>query len=125
MVRGRSMDAVSALDARPGHAFRQRYGDRLHACAPRAGFLLALTRDGKTLLKGGAGMFYDRVPLMIPIFEKLPVEQCPCLTPTGKSSKLNLLSESAYRRASESAKHFVERCAREAGPGIAYAPRRL
>ena len=34
--------------------------------APRAGFLLALTNDGKTLLKGGVGMFYDRVPLMLP-----------------------------------------------------------
>src|ERR1700720_3028804 len=32
--------------------------------APRAGFLLLLTRDGKTLLKGGVGRFYDRVPLM-------------------------------------------------------------
>jgi len=40
--------------------------------APRAGFLLTLTRDGKTLLKGGAGLFYDRVPLMVPAFSELP-----------------------------------------------------
>jgi len=40
--------------------------------APRAGFLLALTKDGKTLLKGGAGLFYDRVPLMVPVFPDLP-----------------------------------------------------
>jgi outer membrane receptor for ferrienterochelin and colicin len=40
--------------------------------APRAGLLLALTRDGKTLLKGGVGRFYDRVPLMVPIFPALP-----------------------------------------------------
>src|SRR5258706_8699268 len=40
--------------------------------APRAGFLLALTKDGKTLLKGGVGRFYDRVPLMIPVFPHLP-----------------------------------------------------
>lgn len=40
--------------------------------APRAGFLLALTKDGKTLLKGGVGLFYDRVPLMIPTFSDLP-----------------------------------------------------
>ena len=40
--------------------------------APRAGFLLTLTRDGKTLLKGGAGMFYDRIPLMVPVFPDLP-----------------------------------------------------
>ncbi len=40
--------------------------------APRAGFLLALTRDGKTLLKGGVGQFYDRIPLMVPVFPDLP-----------------------------------------------------
>jgi len=40
--------------------------------APRAGFLLALTKDGKTLLKGGVGRFYDRVPLMAPAFADLP-----------------------------------------------------
>jgi hypothetical protein len=40
--------------------------------APRAGFLLALTRDGKTLLKGGVGLFYDRVPLMAPAFPDIP-----------------------------------------------------
>ena len=31
--------------------------------APRGGVMLALTKDGKTLLKGGGGIFYDRVPL--------------------------------------------------------------
>ena len=39
--------------------------------APRAGFLLALTKDGRTLLKGGVGVFYDRVPLMVPVFPDL------------------------------------------------------
>jgi outer membrane receptor protein involved in Fe transport len=40
--------------------------------APRAGFLLAVTGDGKTLLKGGVGLFYDRVPLMAATFPDLP-----------------------------------------------------
>jgi outer membrane receptor protein involved in Fe transport len=40
--------------------------------APRAGFLLSLTSDSKTTLRGGAGIFYDRVPLMIPAFEEFP-----------------------------------------------------
>ena len=40
--------------------------------APRAGFLLALTGDERTLLKGGVGVFYDRVPLMVPTFPELP-----------------------------------------------------
>lgn len=40
--------------------------------APRIGFLLALTTDGKTLLKGGIGAFYDQVPLLVPAFDQLP-----------------------------------------------------
>lgn len=40
--------------------------------APRVGFVLALTRDNRTVLKGGAGLFYDRVPLDVPAFRYLP-----------------------------------------------------
>ncbi|MGO9261201.1 MAG: TonB-dependent receptor domain-containing protein [Bryobacteraceae bacterium] len=40
--------------------------------APRAGFALMLTRDARTILKGGAGLFYDRVPLNIASFPLLP-----------------------------------------------------
>jgi len=39
--------------------------------APRAGF--CCTEPGtKTLLKGGIGLFYDRVPLMVPTFPDIP-----------------------------------------------------
>jgi Carboxypeptidase regulatory-like domain len=51
--------------------------------APRAGFLLALTADGKTLLKGGAGLFYGRVPLMIPTFPDLPDRTVTVLDQNG------------------------------------------
>jgi hypothetical protein len=51
--------------------------------APRAGFLLALTRDGRTLLKGGVGLFYDRVPLMVPIFPDLPDRTVTVLDQNG------------------------------------------
>ena len=51
--------------------------------APRAGFVLALTGDGKTLLKGGAGYFYDRVPLNIPAFRHLPNRTVETLDPAG------------------------------------------
>lgn len=40
--------------------------------APRAGLTLALTSDRKTLLKAGAGLFYDRVPLNVPAFPSFP-----------------------------------------------------
>jgi hypothetical protein len=40
--------------------------------SPRAGVILALSNDGKTLLKAGGGIFYDRVPLTLPVFESFP-----------------------------------------------------
>jgi outer membrane receptor protein involved in Fe transport len=45
--------------------------------APRAGFALMLTRDAKTLFKGGVGLFYDRVPLNIASFPFLPAARLP------------------------------------------------
>ncbi len=52
---------------------------------PRAGLLLAVTRDGKTLLKGGMGLFYDRVPLMVPVFPALPDRTVTVLGQGGTS----------------------------------------
>ena len=57
--------------------------DSTHA-APRAGFLLTLTRDGKTLLKGGVGLFYDRVPLMAASFTELPDRTVAVLGPNSE-----------------------------------------
>jgi hypothetical protein len=51
--------------------------------APRAGFALALTGDAKTLLKGGIGLFYDRVPLNTASFPLLPDRTIVNLGPTG------------------------------------------
>ena len=59
--------------------------------APRAGFVLALTKDNRTLLKGGAGFFYDRVPLNIPTFVDLPSRTVAMLDPTGQ-----VLSSTTY-----------------------------
>jgi Carboxypeptidase regulatory-like domain len=51
---------------------------------PRSGFVLALTADRKTLLKGGAGIFYDRVPLMVASFPDLPGRTVSLLEPNGQ-----------------------------------------
>jgi len=59
---------------------------------PRAGFALMLTKDAKTLLKGGAGLFYDRVPLNIASFPLLPDRTVVSLDPTGA-----VLSSVTYR----------------------------
>jgi hypothetical protein len=50
--------------------------------APRAGFVLSLT-DGKTVLKGGAGFYYDRLPLNVPSFRFLPDRTVTQLNPSG------------------------------------------
>ena len=51
--------------------------------APRVGFALALTRDAKTLLKGGVGLFYDRVPLNTESFTLLPDRTIETIAPSG------------------------------------------
>ena len=43
-----------------------------HNFAPRLAFAYVLTSDNKTLLRGGAGLFYDKVPLNVGTFEQLP-----------------------------------------------------
>jgi hypothetical protein len=81
--------------------------------APRAGFLLSLTNDGRTLLKGGVGMFYDRVPLMIPTFEELPDRTVSLLDKNGNASSsvsyLNRLTGGLHNPASVSWNIALER----------------
>jgi hypothetical protein len=62
---------------------RDSVTDSVHA-APRVGFQLALTSDGKTMLHGGGGLFYDRVPLMIPTFSSFPARTVSLLDPSGQ-----------------------------------------
>jgi hypothetical protein len=51
--------------------------------APRASLTFALTRDRKTLLKAGAGLFYDRVPLNAPAFPNFPDRTILTFDPAG------------------------------------------
>lgn len=59
---------------------------------PRAGMAYALTTDGRTLLRGGAGLFYDRVNLNAPTFPELPFRTETRFSPGGEP-----LSVTAYR----------------------------
>jgi len=51
--------------------------------APRAGLTLALTKDRRTLLKAGGGLFYDRVPLNARAFPFFPDRTVSTFDPTG------------------------------------------
>ena len=62
--------------------------------APRASLTLALTRDRRTLLKAGAGLFYDRVPLNAPVFPNFPDRTIVSFDPAG-----NLTSSVPYSNA--------------------------
>jgi len=42
--------------------------------APRLGFVIAPTRDNKTALRGGIGLYYDKIPLNVSTFLAYPAE---------------------------------------------------
>lgn len=42
--------------------------------APRLGFVFAPTRDSKTALRGGIGLYYDKIPLNVSTFVSYPAE---------------------------------------------------
>jgi hypothetical protein len=42
--------------------------------APRIGFVFAPTRDNRTAIRGGVGLFYDKIPLNVAIFPRFPAE---------------------------------------------------
>ena len=69
---------------------RDSVTDSTHA-APRAGITLALTRDRRTLLKAGGGLFYDRVPLNVAAFPEFPARTVLTLGPQGE-----VLGSTAY-----------------------------
>jgi hypothetical protein len=53
-----------------------------------------LTKDAKTVLKGGAGLFYDRVPLNIASFPLLPDRTIALLSPAGSVLSSQTLTNS-------------------------------
>jgi len=57
--------------------------DSIHA-APRVGLTLALTKDHRTLLKAGGGLFYDRVPLNARAFPFFPDRTLVTFDATGE-----------------------------------------
>ena len=42
--------------------------------APRIGFVFAPTKDGRTAIRGGVGLFYDKIPFNVAVFTKYPAQ---------------------------------------------------
>jgi outer membrane receptor protein involved in Fe transport len=42
--------------------------------APRIGFVFAPIRDGKTAIRGGVGLFYDKIPFNVAVFQRYPAQ---------------------------------------------------
>jgi outer membrane receptor protein involved in Fe transport len=42
--------------------------------APRIGFVFAPTRDGRTAIRGGVGLFYDKIPFNVAVFTRYPAQ---------------------------------------------------
>jgi hypothetical protein len=66
--------------------------------APRAGLTFALTRDRKTLLKAGGGLFYDRVPLNIAAFPEFPARSVLDLGTSGEVVGSTAYTNTIYGR---------------------------
>jgi hypothetical protein len=53
------------------------------AISPRGGFVFSPTKKGKTILRGGAGVFYDRLPLLAGDFTQNPSRQVTYFNTSG------------------------------------------
>jgi hypothetical protein len=51
--------------------------------APRIGFVFAPTRDNRTAIRGGVGLFYDKIPLNVAAFPNFPAQTITQFTSDG------------------------------------------
>lgn len=49
--------------------------------APRIGFVFAPTRNNRTAIRGGFGVFFDKIPINIAIFSKFPAQTITSFAP--------------------------------------------
>jgi hypothetical protein len=69
---------------------------RSAAFAPRAGLVYALGEDQKTIIRAGAGLFYDRVPLLAADFRDNPTRVESFYDVTGALIQTPLALQNAY-----------------------------
>ncbi len=66
------------------------------AFSPRAGMAYSLSQDHKTVLRAGAGLFYDRVPLLATTFTQNPVRVISFYDQGGQLAGTPLVFQNAY-----------------------------
>jgi hypothetical protein len=69
---------------------------RSAAFAPRAGLAYALDKSNKTVFHAGAGLFYDRVPLLAASFPQNPIRVVSFYDQTGLIAGTPLVFQNAY-----------------------------
>ena len=78
----------------------QTIGERA-AIAPRVGLLYSPWRQGRTVLRSGVGLFYDRVPLLAGDFTENPDRSVTLFDTSGNPLGPPLVYHNAYQRVSE------------------------
>jgi len=53
--------------------------------APRIGVVFAPTRDNRTAIRGGFGVFFDKIPINVSIFTRFPAQTITNYAPDGKT----------------------------------------
>ena len=56
--------------------------------APRIGFVFAPTRDNRTAIRGGFGVFFDKIPINVAIFTGFPAQTITNYAPDGRRSSV-------------------------------------
>jgi hypothetical protein len=76
---------------------------RANNLAPRLGFVVSPFNDARTIVRGGVGLFYDKIPINVGVFEQyqdftLATFAPDGLTPVrGPSTSLNIVENNAFR----------------------------
>ncbi len=85
--------------------------------APRIGFVLLPTASDRTVVRGGIGLFYDKIPLNIGAFEQYPNMRVTTFAPDGVTvvDGPRLFRNTAPARSKESVQHRLERTSRSSG----------
>lgn len=77
--------------------------------APRGGFVWSPDRDRKTVLRGGAGVFYDSVPLGVYAFQSYPEQTVTSYDATGAATGDPVHYINLIQQAAESGFRLVDR----------------